>query len=96
MSVRASIERKLTEALAPQSLDVVDESHRHAGHVHRMTGPGHAGPGGETHFCVTVVSASFAGQSRVQRHRLVNDLLAEELAGPVHALQLILRAPGEG
>lgn len=96
MSVRASIERKLTEALAPESLEIVDDSHRHAGHAQRMTQPGHAGPGGETHFRVAIVSRAFTGKSRVERHRMVNDLLADELAGPVHALQLVIRAPGEG
>ena len=54
------------------------------------------GPGGETHFRVTVVSKSFAGKSRVERHRMVNSVLAEELAGPVHALAVHPAAPGEG
>lgn len=95
MSVRAAIESKLTQALAPQSLEVVDDSHRHAGHAHRMTEPGHAGAVGETHFKVAVVSAAFSGKSRVERHRMVNALLAEELAGPVHALQLVTKTPDE-
>ncbi|AVM74808.1 BolA family protein [Magnetospirillum gryphiswaldense] len=95
MSVRTAIESKLTQALAPQSLEIIDDSHRHAGHAHRMTEPGHAGQAGETHFKVAVVSAAFAGKSRVERHRMVNTLLAEELAGPVHALQLVTKTPDE-
>lgn len=88
MQVRAAIERKLTAALAPTRLDVVDDSGRHVGHA------GHK-PGGETHFRIEVVSAAFAGKSRVERHRMVNALLADELAGPVHALQLATLTPEE-
>lgn len=88
MQVRAAIERKLTEALAPTRLEVVDDSGRHAGHA------GHR-PGGESHFSVRVVSAAFAGKSRVERHRMVNSVLADELAGPVHALQLTAQTPEE-
>ncbi|MGE4278422.1 MAG: BolA family protein [Magnetospirillum sp.] len=95
MSVRAAIESKLTAGLSPQHLEIVDDSHRHAGHAHRMTEPGHAGDGGETHFKVAVVSAAFTGKSRVERHRMVNALLADELAGPVHALQLVTKTPEE-
>lgn len=88
MQVRTAIERKLTAALAPARLDVIDDSGRHVGHA------GHK-PGGETHFRIEVVSAAFAGKSRVERHRMVNALLAEELAGPVHALQLATLTPDE-
>lgn len=88
MSVRARIEKKLIEAFQPASLEIVDESHLHAGH------PGHR-PEGETHFRVRVVSKAFAGKSRVQRHRMVNSVLAEELSGPVHALAIHSAAPGE-
>lgn len=80
---------KLTEAFQPQELSVVDESHLHAGHA------GHR-PEGETHFRVAMVSQAFAGQIRVQRQRQVYAALSEELAGPVHALSLSLKAPGEG
>lgn len=89
MSVRERIEGKLTQAFAPDSLRVLDESHLHVGHA------GHR-PGGETHFRVHIVSAAFAGKGRLQRHRLVNEALAEELAGPVHALAVHPSAPGEG
>ncbi|HTH16970.1 MAG TPA: BolA family protein [Magnetospirillum sp.] len=88
MQVRAAIERKLTEALAPTRLDIVDDSGRHAGHA------GHR-PGGESHFRIEIVSAAFSGKSRVERHRLVNAILADELTGPVHALQLATLSPDE-
>ncbi|HSV29214.1 MAG TPA: BolA family protein [Candidatus Omnitrophota bacterium] len=88
MSVRQTIESKLTEGLQPARLDVVDESHRHAGHA------GHR-PGGESHFRIEIVSDAFAGKSRIERHRMVNALLADELAGPVHAMALVTKAPGE-
>ena len=88
MQVRAAIERKLTEGLNPTRLEVFDDSGRHVGHA------GHR-PGGETHFRIEIVSEAFSGKSRIERHRMVNTLLAEELAGPVHALQLVTSAPGE-
>lgn len=88
MEYAARIRQKLTDGLVPERLDVVDESHRHAGH-------GGARPEGETHFHVTVVSAAFAGKSRVARQRLVYGLLAEELKERVHALGLTTLAPGE-
>jgi len=88
VAVKIQIEEKLERLFAPESLRVVDESHLHAGHA------GHR-PEGETHFRVYMVAAAFAGKSRVERHRLVNQALAEELAGPVHALALHPTAPGE-
>lgn len=90
--VAARIEQKLIEGLSPLSLNVIDESHHHAGH-------GHAGDkrhGNESHFRVEVVSAAFAGKSRVERHRIVNALLAQEIAEGVHALAIGAKAPGEG
>ncbi len=88
MEIADRIRQKLTEALSPAFLDVVDQSERHAGHA------GHD-PRGESHFQVTIVSPAFAGRSRLERHRLVNDILAEELADRVHALALITRTPEE-
>ncbi len=86
------IRAALQNALHPVELDVIDDSHRHADHyVH----PGGAGHEGGTHFTVRVVSAAFAGKTRVQRHRLVNEALAAELAGGVHALAILAMAPGE-
>ena len=88
MSVKARIEERLRAAFQPESLHVEDESHLHAGHA------GHR-PEGETHFRVYIVSPAFAGKGRVERHRMVNAALAEELAGPVHALSVHPTAPGE-
>lgn len=79
---------KLQRTFQPTRLDVINESHLHAGH---RTSPGT----GESHFRVLMVSALFAGKSRLQRHRLVNEALAAELKGKVHALALDLRAPDE-
>jgi BolA family transcriptional regulator, general stress-responsive regulator len=88
MSTKDAITNKLREAFSPESLDVVDESHLHEGHA------GHR-PGGETHFRVYIVSPAFKGKTRIERHRMVNSTLAEELAGTVHALAVKAQAPGE-
>jgi len=88
MTVAETMRRKLTERFAPSRLDIVDESHRHAGHAG-------ARPEGETHFAVTIVSPAFAGLNRVARQRLVYETLADELASRVHALSLTTFAPGE-
>ena len=80
------IEAKLREKLAPTQLKVTDDSHLHAGHAG-------ARPGGESHFTVEIVSERFAGLTRVARHRLINETLAEEVAGPVHALAIKAFAP---
>jgi BolA protein len=89
--------KKLTEAFAPLVLEVVDESASHAGHagaaVHAAKQGGAATGIGETHFSVTIVSAAFAGLNRVARQRAIYQVLAEELAGPVHALALKADAP---
>ena len=92
MRVADSIRQKLTAAFAPQSLDVVDESHRHAGHAGATRDDGSQG---ETHFRVRLVSAAFEGISRVERQRRVYAALADELRGPVHALSLTVLAPSE-
>lgn len=91
--VAAVLRARLNQAFAPERLEIVDQSHRHAGHHHHGGIDGQAG--GETHFEVTVVSAAFAGLNRVQRQRAVNAVLADQLAGPVHALSLKLAAPGK-
>jgi BolA protein len=88
LAVAETIERKLTEALAPQRLKIVDDSEKHKGH-------GGYREGGETHFSVEVVSAAFAGQNRVARQRRVYEILAAELADRVHALQLKTLTPEE-
>lgn len=86
------IRSKIQAALAPEALEVVDESHRHAGHLQHDGG---AGQEGETHFRVLVVSNAFVGVSRVARQRLVYDLLADELSERVHALSLTTQTPEE-
>ena len=88
MTARNRLLATLTEALQPVSLEVVDESHHHAGH-------GGWRPEGETHFRVKVVSAAFVGKSRVHRHRMVNDLAAAELRAGLHALTIEARTPDE-
>lgn len=88
MSVESRMREKLVEALQPTQLDIINESHLHAGH---RNSPGT----GESHFRVLVVSSAFAGKSRVDRHRLVNEALAAELKGGVHALAVKAFAPGE-
>jgi BolA protein len=88
MSTKDAIINKLREAFSPESLDVTDESHLHAGHA------GHR-PGGETHFRVYIVSSAFKGKSRIERHRMINATLSGELAGSVHALAIKAIVPGE-
>jgi BolA protein len=83
------ISRKLTEAFAPQSLKVEDESHRHEGHAGSR-------PGGQTHYRVYIVSDAFKGKTRLERHRMINAALASELSGGIHALAIHAAAPGEG
>jgi len=86
--VAQRITEKITKALEPSKISVKDESHLHAGHAG-------AKPEGETHFRLTVVSSKFTGLSLVMRHRLINEALAEELQGPVHALAIKALSPEE-
>ncbi len=86
MPVAKIIEKKLTAELSPIELEVIDESHKHRGHVG-------ARPEGETHFQVRIVAKIFEGKSRIDCHRLINQVLSEELQGPVHALAIDARAP---
>jgi BolA protein len=96
MSMQARIEAKLTQAFSPERLAVINESHLHAGHHHADRGHEETFDGtGETHFRVRIVAPAFAGMSRVERHRAVNALLAEELKSGVHALAIEPAAPGE-
>ena len=88
MTMADTIHRKLTDALAPTELVIVDDSARHEGHA------GHR-PGGETHFTVRIVSPVFAGLSRVERQRRVYAALAGEMKSQIHALALTTLAPGE-
>ena len=83
------ITKLMTDAFTPQSLKVVDESHQHEGHA------GHRA-GGQTHYRVYIVSEAFKGKTRLERHRMINQLLSSELAGGIHALAIHAAAPGEG
>ncbi|MEO1242466.1 MAG: BolA family protein [Pseudomonadota bacterium] len=88
MSVAEIIQRKIRERLSPSILEVTDESHLHAGHAG-------APDGGESHFRINVVADQFEGLSRVARQRLINDILRDELAGPIHALAMKTQTPAE-
>lgn len=88
MSRADRLKEQLTRALEPFSIDVVDESHRHAGHAG-------ARPEGETHYQVEIVAARFAGMSRVARHRLVHEIVHSEFENGLHALSLKLLTPEE-
>ena len=88
MTRKDHIAAALTEALRPIRLDIVDESDRHAGHAG-------ARPGGETHYRLNIISPAFVGKSRVERHRMINALLAAEFASGLHALAIAAAAPDE-
>lgn len=96
MSIQERIETKLKKAFLPERLDVINESHQHAGHHHVESGHHVEFDGtGETHFRVRMVAERFTGMSRVDRHRAVNELLADEFKAGVHALAIEPAAPGE-
>ncbi len=86
--IAGTLREKLSAAFAPEDLEIEDDSARHAGHAG-------ASAGGESHFNIRIRAQAFAGQSRVARQRMIYRVLAEELAGPVHALSLTALAPGE-
>ncbi|MCR5877136.1 BolA family transcriptional regulator [Phenylobacterium sp. J367] len=87
-AILEGIRNKLTDAFQPIRLEIEDDSARHHGHAG-------ATPGGESHFNVTIEAEAFRGANKVMRQRLVYKALAEELAGPVHALSVKALAPGE-
>ncbi|MCB9978504.1 MAG: BolA family transcriptional regulator [Rhodospirillales bacterium] len=88
-SMAGRIREKLEAAFAPSVLEIEDQSAAHEGHAG-------ARAGGETHFRVRIVSGRFVGLSRLARQRAVYAVLAEEMAGGLHALSVSARAPGEG
>ncbi len=89
------IRAKLKAAFPAAVVEVLDESHKHAGHAHASRRPGiPAGPGG-THFSIKVISEDFKGKSRLERHRQINDLLQAEFGAGMHALAIEAKAPGE-
>jgi BolA family transcriptional regulator, general stress-responsive regulator len=87
MSTAARIRERLA-ALEPTSLDLIDESAKHAGHAG-------AQPGGETHWRLSIVSPRFAGKPTVARHRMVYQALGELMQNPIHALAITARSPEE-
>ena len=87
----ARLRTAMQRDFAPLTLEITDESARHAGHA----GVREAGPGGETHYAMLVVSEAFTGRTRVQRSRLVHEALAGEFATGLHALSLTLRSPAD-
>ncbi len=84
MSLESTITQKLEDALHPQHLEVINESHMH-----------NVPPGSESHFKVTIVTDEFDGKMLVARHRMINALLADELQGQIHALALHTLTPIE-
>ena len=88
MTLTELITHRLQERLRPTHLVVTDESEQHHGHAGWREG-------GETHFRLDIVSEAFSGKSRVERHRLVNEVLGEAFARGLHALAVKARAPGE-
>ncbi len=92
MTMKDQITAKLEAALAPERIEVIDDSAKHAGHLHH---PGGVEDRGETHFTVKVTADVFAGKRLLERHRLINQALADELSTTVHALAIEARAPGE-
>ena len=93
MTVEDTIREKLSKAFVPASLVVENESAKHAGHAGARDHLGRVT--GETHFRVVVVSAAFEGKSPVERHRQINAVLKDELAGAVHALAIKALTPAE-
>ena len=88
MTVAETIRRKIQQALEPQRLIIIDESAQHAGHAGSR-------PGGETHFRLEIIAEAFAGKSRIERQRLVYDVIADEMVRRVHALALKTQTPEE-
>jgi BolA protein len=88
MTVADAIRQRLTAALAPARLDLIDESARHAGHAG-------ARPQGESHFRLTIVAPAFAGRSRIERQRLVFAALGDLMQSDIHALAITALTPAE-
>jgi BolA protein len=82
----ARIERLLTAALAPQRVEIEDDSHRHRGHRGAQNGG---------HFTVTIVAAAFTGKNLLERHRMVYDALSQALETEIHALSITAYSPEE-
>ena len=87
MSGVAQIEEALKQAFSPTALEIIDESHLHAGHVGAKDGGGH--------YVVHIVAQAFAGKSRIQKHRLVNEATRHLFPATIHALSIHAKAPEE-
>ena len=83
MTIKSLMEKALEEAFAPTLLEIADVSHHHAGHAG-------APAGGESHFELQISAQAFEDKSRIACHRMVNQVLADLLAGPIHALQITI------
>ncbi|MBA3577774.1 MAG: BolA family transcriptional regulator [Sphingomonas sp.] len=86
--VAQEMRRRLAEALQPTKIELIDDSEKHRGH-------GGYNPAGESHFTLIIESAQFAGNSRVERQRMVHAALGDLLEERVHALSIRAQAPGE-
>ncbi len=82
----AMIRERLEQNFQPSTLNIVDESHLHAGH---------ASVGGAGHFAVELVSEAFSGKNTVQRHRMVYEAMGELMNTEIHALSIKALAPDE-
>jgi BolA protein len=82
----ALIRSRLEEAFSPESLEIVDDSHRHAGHAGAQDGRGH--------FSVHIVSSRFAGTKTLERHRMIYAALGSLMQTDIHALSVTARSPG--
>ena len=89
MGFSQTIEKKIEAALKPKSLEVINESHLHAGHQESFDGSG------ETHLRIKIVSDAFTGMSRIDRHRAINVLIREEIDQGLHAIAIEAKAPSE-
>jgi len=89
MGHSATLKAKIEREFSPVLLEILDESHRHAGHQESFDGSG------ETHLRVRIVADAFAGMSRIDRHRAINALAADEIAAGLHALAIDARTPAE-
>ena len=89
MGFSQSISKKISSTLSPINLEIVNESHLHAGHQESFDGSG------ETHLRIKIVSEAFEGMSRVNRHRAINELVLEEIEQGLHAIAIEAKAPSE-
>jgi len=86
-SIQATLEEKLQHRFAPVKLEVINESHLHAGHQPQFDGTG------ETHFRIKIISSEFSGMSRIARHRAINALVTELMDQGLHAIAIDAKAP---